>query len=381
MRIEVCRSIGQIPADQWNALVRDNNPFLLHQFLLALEQHHCVGPTFGWHPLHLAAWEGERLIAAMPLYLKENSYGEFVFDHAWADAYRRHGVSYYPKLVSSIPYAPVTGQRILSADGVPSGEICKALFERAVDLSGEVGASSIHWLFLTEEESVQHRALGLMERIDVQFHWPNRGYADFDGFLAALNSKRRKNIRRERRLVRDAGLEIRLLHGDEVSDAEWALFARLYANTFEQRHSLPTLNAGFFKQVAEQMGRQVILILAYDGTECVAGAWMLRSNNTLYGRHWGCLKGYDSLHFEVCYYRGIEYCITEGLKTFEPGAQGEHKIWRGFLPTVTYSSHWISHSGFADAIGDFLTRERPAIIDYKADLDRGNPYKKVDTNG
>ncbi|MES9856283.1 MAG: GNAT family N-acetyltransferase [Sedimenticola sp.] len=376
MKIEVCSTIDEIPADQWDRLVRDNNPFLRHAFLTALEHNDCVSQTFGWQPMHLAAWEGERLVAAMPLYLKENSYGEFVFDHAWAKAYQHNGLAYYPKLVSSIPYVPATGQRMLLAEDLPAAALAQTLYERAVKLAAEVGASSIHWLFIDEEESLRHRSQGLMIRNDVQFHWRNRGYTDFDAFLAELNAKRRKNIRRERRRVAESGLRLQLYHGDEVDDKTWELFARMYEMTFEQRYSLPTLNSSFFKETAKNMGREVILVLAYEVEEIVAGAWMLRSDDTLYGRHWGCLKEYDSLHFETCFYQGIEYCIANGLQRFEPGAQGEHKIWRGFLPTRTYSSHWISHPEFSDAIADFLRREQPVIENYKSQLEAGSPYKK-----
>ncbi|MEJ1374893.1 MAG: GNAT family N-acetyltransferase [Candidatus Sedimenticola sp. (ex Thyasira tokunagai)] len=376
MRVEVCSTIDDLPAEQWDRLVKGNNPFLRHAFLAALEHNNCASPTFGWRPMHLAAWEGERLVAAMPLYLKDNSYGEFVFDHAWAQAYQRHSLSYYPKLVSSIPYAPATGQRMLLADELPAAELSRALLDKAIEVAAEVEASSLHWLFIDEEESRLHHSMGLMLRNDVQFHWHNRDYADFDAFLAELNAKRRKNIRRERRLVAESGLRLQLYHGDEVDDATWELFARMYEMTFEQRYSLPTLNSGFFKEVAKEMGQQVILVLAYDGDEAVAGAWMLRSDDTLYGRHWGCLKEVDNLHFETCFYQGIEYCIANGLKHFEPGAQGEHKIWRGFLPTRTYSSHWISHPEFAEAIADFLRREQTAIDDYKAQLEAGSPYRK-----
>ena len=214
-----------------------------------------------------------------------------------------------------------------------------------------------------------------MERIGCQYHWINRGYADFDTYLSALSSKRRKNIRRERRLVREAGIRIELLHGPEVTDDQWRLFSGFYAKTFEQRYSLPTLNEGFFKEVGQSLGRQVVLLLAHDDHECVAGALLFRSDDVLYGRHWGCLRDYDSLHFELCYYQGIEYCIREGLNRFEPGAQGEHKIWRGFLPALTYSRHWIAHPAFRAAIGDFLVREKRAVLDYAQTLGTSSPFR------
>ncbi len=375
MKLLVHESLEDIPGGQWNALNRDGNPFLRHEFLAALEHNECVGPRYGWWPRHLTAWDGERLIAAAPLYHKDNSYGEFVFDFAWANAYQQHGARYYPKLVSAVPYTPATGRRLLLAEGVDQCKLLSALVDRAVALTAELRASSLHWLFVTAEENEQLQELGLMERLGCQYHWNNRGYADFEAFLSALSSKRRKNIRRERRLVREAGIQLELLHGPEVTDEQWRLFSRFYAKTFEERHSLPTLNEGFFKEVARTMGRQVILVLAHDADECVAAAMLFRGGDALYGRHWGCLRDYDSLHFEVCYYQGIEYCIREGLRRFEPGAQGEHKIWRGFLPALTYSRHWIAHPGFRAAIGNFLLREKPAVLDYVQSLGASSPYR------
>jgi len=263
LRIEVCEQIDEIAVLQWNGLVRDNHPFLKHEFLSALECHNCVGPTFGWLPKHLVAWHGEVLVAAMPLYLKHNSYGEFVFDHAWADAYQRHGMSYYPKLVSAIPYTPATGERVMTAAGISLDQILPQFYQRAVELTAELDASSLHLLFVTETESRLMGSLGMMERLGVQFHWRNREYDSFEDFLASLTAKRRKNIRRERRLVREAGLRFRVLSGDEVTAEEWRIFSRFYAKTFEERYSLATLNEGFFIEIGRTMGNHVILVLAY----------------------------------------------------------------------------------------------------------------------
>ena len=379
MEFEVCQSIGQVPQDQWNALVKGNNPFLKHQFLLALERHDCASPRYGWHPRHILGWQDGQLVVACPLYAKENSYGEFVFDHSWADAYQRNGMRYYPKLISAIPYTPATGERILIHPKLEQDreEITNQIITQAERLALEEGYSSIHWLFVSEPELQVFETLGLSKRLGVQFHWYNRDYADFDDYLSQLNNKRRKNIRRERKSVTDQDLHIRVIHGDEVTAKEWQFFTSFYNKTFEERYSLPTLNLGFFQEVGQTLGRQVILVLAYDQNECVAGALMYRSDDTLYGRHWGCERDYDSLHFEVCYYQGIEYCIRNGLRHFEPGAQGEHKIWRGFLPTLTYSTHSIMHPGFAEAINDFLDREGPAVLDYKHSLDQSSPYKQT----
>ena len=375
LQIESIESIEAVREADWNALVSDNNPFLKHQFLIALERHRCVSAELGWRPRHLVGRADGRLVAAAPLYLKENSYGEFVFDFAWAQAYQQHKLAYYPKLVSSIPYTPATGSRLLIAKGMDRPRAAEALLEAARALADREGASSLHWLFLPEDEQLLLEKQGLMSRIDVQFHWENRDYRDFEQFLEGLTSKRRKNIRRERRRVAEAGVRLRLLHGDEVTDDEWHRFAGFYAKTFEERYSLPTLNASFFAEVGRTLGRQVILVLAYQGDECVAGALMFRSDRVLYGRHWGAFVDIEGLHFEACYYRGIEYAINEGLQRFEPGAQGEHKIWRGFLPTITRSCHWIRNEAFSHAIGDFLAREAPAILDYKETLAQSSPYR------
>ena len=376
LRLESHASIDAVPAGQWNALNRADDPFLSHEFLAALERHDCVGPRYGWLPRHITAWQGKRLVGAVPLYQKDNSYGEFVFDFAWADAYQRHGLAYYPKLVAAVPYTPATGQRLLVAEHADPALLSKALLERAETLAETSGCSSLHWLFITEQEDARLGELGLMQRLGCQFHWRNRGYSDFEAFLSSLTSKRRKNIRRERRVVREAGIRIEVLHGSEVSAEQWRTFARFYAKTFEERYSLATLTEGFFREVGRTLGDRVILVLAHDGAECVAGALLYRSPNTLYGRHWGCLRDYDSLHFEVCFYQGIDFCIRQGLQRFEPGAQGEHKIWRGFLPTLTWSRHWVAHPGFRSAIDDFLRRERPAMLDYAHSLGESSPYRQ-----
>ena len=376
MKLDVHESIDEIPAARWNALNPDGDPFLRHEFLAALEHNGCVGAGFGWQPRHLAVRDGEQVLGGMPLYEKHNSYGEFVFDFAWADAYQRQGVRYYPKLVSAIPYTPATGQRLLVAPGADRHRVTDALVKGALGLARKRGASSLHWLFVTPAQSDRLRELGLMERVGCQFHWLNRGYDSFEAFLQALSSKRRKNIRRERRLVREAGIRLELLHGPEVSDAQWERFGFFYAKTFTERYSLPTLNQAFFEEVGRTLGRRVILVLAHDAAECVAGALLYRGGTALYGRHWGCLRDYDSLHFEVCYYQGLEYCIREGLRRFEPGAQGEHKIWRGFMPALTYSHHWIAHPAFRAAIGEFLDKEKPAMLDYAQTLAENTPYRR-----
>lgn len=312
----------------------------------------------------------------MPLYLKDNSFGEFVFDWSWAEAYQRHGQSYYPKLVSAIPFTPATGPRLLIHPQADRKSVADALIERALTLAEELRCSSLHWLFTVPADREQLVRHGFLTRIGCQFHWYNPGYRDFDTFLATLNTKKRKNIKRERRLAVDSGLTIRVLTGDQVSAGEWAAMHRFYRQTFHKRGNFPVLTLGFFQQVGTALGNRVVLILAYRSGTPVAGALSYASDTTLYGRHWGCLAEFDSLHFELCYYQGIEYCIGHGLQRFEPGAQGEHKIWRGFLPTLTYSAHWLAHRGFRAAVADFLARETPAVQDYAKELSAHSPFRR-----
>ncbi|MET0070297.1 MAG: GNAT family N-acetyltransferase [Candidatus Thiodiazotropha sp.] len=376
IQVEFHHSIDELDRNEWDRLVTDDNPFLKHAFHAAMEHHDCVGRNFGWLPCHLAVRAEGRLLGLSPLYIKNNSYGEFVFDHAWADAYQRSGLDYYPKLISAVPYTPAYGERLLVDPEADSLQLRRLLVTATRQMAVESGFSSMHWLFTTAEEGEVLRSMGMMERLGLQFHWHNRGYDSFDQFLSQLTAKRRKNIRQERRKVAQAGIRFRVLQGDQVTEEEWRLFADFYAKTFEERYSLPTLNAGFFREVGRHMGEQVILILAYDGALCVAGALLYRGRSVLYGRHWGSLRHYDSLHFEACYYQGIEYAIKQGLQRFEPGAQGEHKIWRGFLPAQTRSYHWIGDSRFSLSIRDFLDRERAAIENYEKNLLSSSPFRQ-----
>lgn len=375
MQARFHNSIDEIDAGAWNRLVHDDNPFLKHEFHAALEHHDCVGRRFGWLPRHLTISQEGRIVGISPLYIKNNSYGEFVFDHSWADAYQRSGLHYYPKIVSAIPYTPAYGERLLVDLNADRVEVQRRIVDETLHLARELELSSMHWLFTTREEGEMLNSVGMMERLGVQFHWENRGYTNFEDFLDTLTAKRRKNIRRERRKVTEAGITFRLLHGPDVQLEEWLIFADFYAKTFEERYSLPTLNAGFFQEIGNTLGDQVILVLAYQGTHCLAGALLYKSASVLYGRHWGGYANLDSLHFEACYYQGIEYAISRQIKRFEPGAQGEHKIWRGFLPTLTRSYHWIANPQFSAGIEDFLHRERPAILDYRDTLLRSSPYR------
>jgi uncharacterized protein len=375
MQARFFHSIEEIDPNAWDRLIKDNNPFLKHAFHAALERHGCVGQRYGWEPNHLVLFEGGRIVGLSPLYIKNNSYGEFVFDHTWANAYQRNGLDYYPKLVSAMPYTPATGERLLVDPQVDRAQAVSTLVSTTLAWARENCCSSMHWLFTTAIESEELKGLGMIERLGVQFHWTNHDYGGFEDFLDRLTAKRRKNIRRERRKVAEQGVQFRILPGTQVSEREWQLFTAFYAKTFEERFSLPTLNVGFFQEIGRTLGDQVILILAYHRRDCLAGALLYRSDTVLYGRHWGGVSELDSLHFETCYYQGISYAIEQGLQYFEPGAQGEHKIWRGFLPTLTHSSHWIADPRFSEAIGDFLRRERLSIEDYRQNLTLSSPYR------
>ncbi len=375
-RLTTHESIAEIAAADWNRLAGSDAPFLRHEFLAAMEVHGCVGEAMGWIPRHLALRDAnERLVAAAPCYLKANSYGEFVFDWAWADAYRRNGLSYYPKLVVASPYTPATGARVLTGDDEHRGEHARALISGAIRVAEEIGVSSLHWLFTAEDETLELEQQGLMRRVGCQFHWHNAGYQTFDDFLGDFTAEKRKKVKRERRRVEEAGVRIRQVRGDEASEAEWATFHRLYCDTFDKRGGMPTLTLPFFQSIAESMGRNLLLVLAYRGPDIVAAAFDLIGEHSLFGRHWGCFQDFHSLHFEACYYQGLDYCIEHGLERFEPGAQGEHKISRGFLPTPTYSAHWIADVRFRDAIARFLTLETQSMDDYIGEMRGHSPYR------
>ncbi len=377
MRIQFLDNLSELSASEWNALVPDRNPFLSHEFLSALERHRCVGEHTGWLPWHLVCRdESGRLLGAAPLYLKYNSYGEFVFDWGWAEAYRRQGLPYYPKLVGAIPYTPVSSPRLLLAPGQPDPQAtARAMIDHVLEESRRRQLSSIHWLFPTTADLDPLLAQGFLHRLGCQFHWHNRGYRDFQDFLDAFTAKRRKNINRERRLVRDAGLELQRLSGHEATEAEWRALHGFYCSTFDRLGGVPTLTLPFFQEIAATLGDRIVLVLARSQGREIAGAISFRSDTTLYGRHWGCRSDYDSLHFEACYYQGLEHCIQTGLQRFEPGAQGEHKIYRGFLPALTHSAHWIAQPGFRSAVADFLARETPALRQYARELLQHSPYR------
>lgn len=376
--IRFYESIDDIPAGQWNRLVDPDTPFLRHEFLAAMERNGCVGPSYGWLPRHLVLCDaGGQVLAAAPCYLKLNSYGEFVFDWAWADAYRRAALPYYPKLVIACPYTPATGPRILAHPGPEHGRLSRMLIEGSILAAQSLGVSSLHWLFTTEDETALTEQAGMLRRMGCQFHWQNQGYASWDDYLEEFRAEQRKKIRRERRRVREAGIRFRLLRGAEVSGKEWAVFHRLYRSTFEKRGGVPTLSLGFFREIGQTLGESILVVLAYRDDDVVAGAFNLIGRNSLFGRHWGCTENYHSLHFETCYYQGLEFCIREGLARFEPGAQGEHKVRRGFLPVSTWSGHWIADERFRTAIEGFLLAEGQGVRNYVEEMFKHSPFRRV----
>lgn len=388
MQIHIHSEISQIDGDQWNGLVTDNNPFMRHEFLLALENNQCASPEFGWHPCHIGIFEDAvedasdkqdaKLIAAMPLYAKTNSYGEFVFDHAWSEAYHRNQLEYFPKLVSSIPYTPASGQRLLCEKN-RRDELYPVMLQTIQQFCQEQKYSGFHCLFPNGDEQDWLENNGLMARHDCQFHWHNKDYSCFEDFLDKLDKKKRKNVRQERRRVEQQEINIRVLDGHTASAKDWKDFAHFYQITFMEKYGTATLNEGFFKEVAEKLPDQIVLVLAdtvsseNGPAECIAGSLMYRSDTILYGRHWGCSQQVDKLHFEACYYQGIEYCIANKLQHFEPGAQGQHKIARGFVPTLTRSSHWLNNSPFQESVDNFIKHERHNIEAYMKSLK--SPYK------
>lgn len=355
------------PAD-WNALA-GNTPFLRHEFLSSLEESGCATEATGWTPRHLTLWRDGRLTAAMPLYEKAHSYGEYVFDWAWADAYHRNDLDYYPKLLCAVPFSPVTAPRLLAADTAARRALVGAALAQAESYS------SLHVLFPEADEAAELQAAGMMIRRGVQFHWQNAGYRDFDGFLGAMSHDKRKKIRQERRKVREAGVTLRRLTGDELRPEHWTFFNRCYRNTYRAHHSTPYLNLEFFQRLDERMAGNILLVIAELDGKPVAASLNLFSSDVLYGRYWGAVGYLPNLHFEVCYYQTIEFCIERGIGLFEGGAQGEHKLSRGFLPVETRSAHWLAHPAFADAIERFLERESAGIERYVSELNERSPFR------
>jgi len=370
-------SLQQVDADSWNGLTGTDYPFLRHEFLLALEQSGCTRADSGWQPCHVTVYREGRLIALMPLYLKSHSYGEYVFDWGWADAWQRHGLSYYPKLVTAIPFTPATGPRLCFAAGEDEATCTLALVQAVKQLAEEQQLSSWHLLFPTEKESALVESLQTSTRLGSQFHWFNQGYACFDDFLATFNSRKRKSLKRERRRVQDQGIGLEVMEGGDIRESDWERFYHFYQLTYAKRSGHGGyLNREFFQQIGDSLPEHCVMVMAYDGSEPIAGSLCFRSADTLFGRYWGCIRELDCLHFEAFYYQGIEYCIRHGLERFDPGAQGEHKIQRGFTPIITRSNHWIADPQFAHAIEDFTERENRHTESYIEQASSYLPFRQ-----
>jgi uncharacterized protein len=377
MRVEVADSISHIGAAEWNRLAGDSYPFLKHEFLSAAESTGCVSKATGWRPRHivLRAPDG-RAVAAMPLYEKSHSWGEFVFDWSWAEAYQRAGIEYYPKLVSAVPFTPAPSPRLLTGgDGEADPELAPALLDAALALAGNAGHSSIHVQFPRAGELPALRNAGFKLRKDCQFHWHNRDYRSFDDFLATFSSAKRKKARRDRRHVREQGIVFRRLRGDETDGAVWSDVYQMISSTFLKRGSMPYYDYDFFVEVARRLPQSILVVLAERHRLPVAAAVFFVGARTLYGRYWGSDAAFNALHFETCYYQGIDHCIENGLSLFEPGTQGEHKISRGFVPVTTWSAHWLARPEFFTAVGRYLKEEQRQVDRYMAAVDRHSPYR------
>ena len=384
--VRVVSRIADVPASEWDACARGSdaqtptgapsNPFISHGFLKALEESGSATRAMGWLPQHLLLDDGSGTLAAcMPCYLKSHSQGEYVFDHGWADAYACAGGSYYPKLQASVPFTPVTGKRLLVRQGVDAAEHEAILLQAGATLTDRLGVSSLHITFPTREEWQLAGRLGFLQRLDQQFHWENNGYQSFNAFLAALASRKRKTIRKERREALGGGIEIEWVTGSELTEAHWDIFFDFYMDTGARKWGSPYLNRRFFSLIGETMPDRLLLVLAKRAGHYIAGALNVIGGDTLYGRYWGAIEEHPYLHFEVCYYQAIDYAIAHKLARVEAGAQGAHKLARGYLPVPTYSLHYIADPGLRRAVADYLKRERLAIAQESALLIEESPYR------
>ncbi|MEM8803166.1 MAG: GNAT family N-acetyltransferase [Pseudomonadota bacterium] len=384
LEISALSRISAIPAEDWDACAcpevadggRPVDPFTTHRFLSALEESGSVGVGTGWEPRYLAVREGEKLIATAPLYAKSHSQGEYIFDHNWAHALERAGGRYYPKLQIAVPFTPATGRRFLVRPGYEALGV-EALVQGALHIANENNLSSVHVTFCTEDEAKRGAEIGLSYRLTQQYHWQNDKYADFDAFLAALSSRKRKTVRKERRTAQGFGGDIVALTGDDISPEHWDAFWRFYQDTGARKWGTPYLTRRFFDIAQEQLREDMLLVLAIRDGRPIAGALNFIGRHTLYGRYWGAVEHHDCLHFELCYYQALDYAIEHGLQRVEAGAQGEHKLARGYLPVETHSLHWVADPGFARAIDDYLEAERAAVgQDIEVLTDYG-PFRKV----
>jgi len=384
IEINVGHAVSDISADEWDACAcpkigdggRADDPFTIHRFLSALESSGSVGPGTGWSPRPLTASIDGKIIAVAPLYVKSHSQGEYIFDFSWAHAYENAGGRYYPKLQVAVPFTPATGRRFLTLPGLEStGQA--ALVQGAIQLATDNHLSSLHITFCTSAEAEAGAQMGLLERKSQQFHWVNRDYEDFDVFLSDLSSRKRKNIRRERRIANDFGGRIVELTGDQIKPEHWDAFWQFYQDTGARKWGTPYLTRAFFDHVQETMRDDVLLVLAERNGRYIAGALNFIGRQTLFGRYWGCMEDYPCLHFELCYYRAIDYAIRHKLRCVEAGAQGEHKLARGYLPVTTHSLHWVADEGFGRAIEQFLEAEHAAVDQEKEILTSYGPFRKT----
>ena len=378
--LELAPSIADIPATEWDAIAGMSNPFVSHAFLRALEVGGATGGDSGWDPMHLVLRDAEgRLAAAMPHYLKHHSYGEYIFDHSWANAFMRAGGDYYPKMLSAVPFTPATGPRFLVSDADPlrATQLRTALADGMVQYLDRLNLSSAHVNFLPEADTSLLADQGWMIRSSIQFHWQNDSYEDFDGFLAALSSRKRKNIRKERRTVAESGVRLLRLTGDDITTAHIDHFYRFYLSTIDRKWGGAYLTRAFFEIVQSHMADRILLVMAvYNGT-LIGGALNFIGTDTLYGRNWGATTHIQNLHFEACYYQAIDFAIRQKLRRVEAGAQGFHKVQRGYLPVTTYSAHWIPHDGFRQAVGRFLRDESDGIANEQNQIALASPFKKT----
>ena len=374
LTLEISDSILQVDAKSWDGLVA-NMPLLSHAFLSALEASHSVGTGTGWQPYPMLVHEGGQLVGAMPLYVKSHSYGEYVFDWAWAEAYQRSGLNYYPKLLAAIPFTPITSQRLLVAEVENSSQIHSLMVDALTHLMHKHQLSSVHVLFPDENSAAIFKNANWLQRNGVQFRWENENFKDFEDFLSKLSHDKRKKIRQERKKVANTGVVCQRIKGADVSPEQWRFFYECYQNTYLEHHSTPYLTPEFFQEIALSMPQNILLVLAYLDDTPIAGALNIYDQTALYGRYWGAMQYVPNLHFELCYYQAQEFCITEQIQFFEGGAQGEHKLARGFKPRPTCSFHKIAHTEFATAIEDFVIRESQGIAIYTNELEQRIPFK------
>jgi len=378
MHINVHQSMTEIDSKQWNSMLGSNNPFMRHEFLAGLEQSQCVNTRKGWQASHIAIYQDKsqaKLIAVMPCYIKQHSYGEYIFDWAWADAHHRYGLEYYPKLTNAIPFTPATGERWLVDSEQDTKRLCDALINEALQLTKNRDLSSFHSLFLNEQQYQQLGEHQLLQRHSTQFHWQNKNYQTFDDFLSMMNSKKRKNIKRERRRITEAKIEFKWLNAEQLNSENAQLMYQFYSRTITRYGAQSYLNKAFFEYLANSFNQQTLFLFAYQQQQIIAGGLYFKSNDTLYGRYWGALADFHSVHFETCYYQAIEWCIKHQFTHFEAGAQGEHKLARGLEPTTTYSAHWIEHPNFRHAIAEFVQQEQNHVEHYAQVMQSHSPFK------